>query len=104
MTSKMRNIPTEVDGIRFHSKKEASRYKDLKLLETAGEIENLRLQVPYILIPKQKGERECKYYADFVYEQDGQTIVEDAKGARMKEYIIKRKLMLFIHGIKVKET
>jgi len=71
---------------------------------------NLREQVKYVLIPTQRDsygnllEKECSYYADFVYERDGKTVVEDAKGIRTDDYIIKRKLMLFVHGIRIKEV
>ena len=100
------------------SKKEHNRAGELKLWQRAGIISNLREQVPYELIPAQyadagtdsKGrpvrvciEKSCKYVADFVYDMDGRTIVEDAKGYKTKEYIIKRKLMLFRHGIRIKE-
>lgn len=108
----------------FDSKKEAKRYQELLLLERAGEISNLQRQVKYVLIPAQKEpsnkvytrgknkgyckpgkvlERECSYVADFVYTEDGKTVVEDTKGFRTKEYIIKRKLMLYMHGIRIKE-
>ena len=111
----------EVDGIVFDSKKEAKRYQELKLLEIAGAITDLRMQVKYILIPEQrepdqigkrggvkKGmllERECSYLADFVYYYfaKGKTVIEDAKGYKTKEYIIKRKLMLYVHGIRIDE-
>ena len=103
------------------SKKEHNRANQLKLWQRAGVISNLREQVPFELIPAQyalcgtdpKGkpvrvcvERPCKYIADFVYtdNETGATIVEDAKGVRTKEYIIKRKLMLCIHGIRIKEV
>lgn len=102
----------------FHSRKELRRYQELLLLEKAGQIKNLRRQVKYILIPSQreivwkKGvpkqgkviERECSYVADFVYEENGQTVVEDSKGFRTHDYIIKRKLMLYVHGIRVLEN
>lgn len=110
----------EVDGIVFDSKKEAKRWSELLLLEKAGAIRNLRRQVKFVLIPAQKEpdttgkrggtikgkllERECTYIADFVYQEDGKTVVEDTKGFRTSEYRIKKKLMLFIHGIKIKET
>ena len=93
----------------FDSKKEFRRWQELKLLEVAKEITNLRRQVKFELIPSQKdengklAERECSYYADFVYEKDGKTIVEDTKGYLTKEYIIKRKLMRFVHGIAIRE-
>ena len=79
-------------------------------MQRAGIIHNLREQVKYVLIPTQRDnsgkllEKECSYYADFVYEKDGNTIVEDTKGVRTKEYIIKRKLMLWVHGIRVREV
>ena len=69
----------------------------------AGEIQGLRLQVPYELIPKQKGERA--HYADFVYMENGKQIVEDVKGYKGNPvWIIKRKLMLHVHGIKIREV
>lgn len=98
------NKKTTVDGVAFDSRKEANRYAELKLLERCKAIEELQLQVPFELIPKQPGERACVYKADFVYRENGQLVVEDAKGVRTKDYIIKRKLMLYLHGIKIKET
>ena len=93
----------------FDSKKEYERWRELKLMEISGVISDLKRQVSYELIPTQyEGEkcveRACTYKADFVYTQDGKTVVEDCKGYRTGEYRIKRKLMLFIHGIKVRET
>ncbi len=102
------NKKTVIDGIMFDSKKEAYRYRELSLMQKAGKIKDLRLQVRFELIPKQKGkyrnERKCEYIADFVYYQNGETVVEDTKGKRTPDYIIKRKLMLQVHGISVKET
>lgn len=100
---------TELDGITFDSKKEANRYAELRLLERSGAIHNLRRQVRYELIPAQKKdgktiERACHYIADFVYEENGKTVVEDVKGYRTKEYVLKRKLMLQVHGIEVREV
>jgi len=100
---------TELDGITFDSKKEANRYAELKLLERSGAIHNLQRQVRYELIPAQKKdgktiERACHYIADFVYEDSGKTVVEDVKGYRTKEYVLKRKLMLQVHGIEVREV
>lgn len=100
---------TELDGITFDSRKEAQRYAELKLLERSGAIHNLRRQVKYELIPAQKKdgktiERACHYIADFVYEENGKTVVEDVKGYRTKEYVLKRKLMLQVHGIEVREV
>ncbi len=103
--SKYGNIKTITsDGIQHDSIKEANRWCELKLLEKAGKIRLLQRQVKYHLIPKQEGEREVCYIADFVYQEDGKLVVEDVKGKRTKEYIIKRKLMLWIHGIKIRET
>ena len=100
-----------LDGINFDSKHEMQRYAQLKMLERAGEISDLRLQVKYQLIPRQENiagrvmERAVDYIADFVYkDKKGATVEEDAKGHRTKEYIIKRKLMLWVHGIQVKEV
>lgn len=104
-------VPT--DGRTYDSQSECKRAKELQLLERHGLVRNLREQVPYELIPAGVGEyrkeRPVIYKADFVYEvcqSDGtwKQVVEDTKGAKTKEYIIKRKLMLFIHGISVKET
>lgn len=104
---KYRNHKTLAFGIEFDSQKEANRYVDLVVLQGAGKIHNLKLQVPFELIPKQDGERAVKYIADFVYEQDGHTVVEDVKSPatrKDKAYILKRKLMLFRHGIKIVEV
>lgn len=105
---KYRNKKTEIDGILFDSKKEAARYAELKLLEKAGEIKDLELQPKFELMPKQKGkyrnERNCVYIADFSYFENGEKIVEDVKGKKTRDYIIKRKLMLEKYGISVKET
>lgn len=122
------------DGITFDSQKEYKRFCELSSLEREGKITNLQRQVKFVLIPAQyepdiigkrggrkKGkliERECSYIADFVYEKriyrpDAfeevystrlKTVVEDVKGVRTKDYIIKRKLMLHIHGIRIKEV
>ncbi len=102
--NKYRNKRVVVDGISFDSKKEAARYKELRMLERAGIISGLQLQVPFELIPKQNGERACTYKADFVYEQNGKKVVEDTKGMKTDVYKIKRKLMLYRYGIKIKET
>lgn len=122
MRSKYGSRKTVVDGISFDSKKEASRYRELLLLERAGKIGNLRRQVKYVLIPAQyenpdsptksgRGkclERECSYVADFVYdvpmEPEPVEIVEDTKGFRTEAYKIKRKMMLFMHGIRIREV
>ena len=107
------------DGMTFDSLKEYRRFCELLLLQKAGAITELRRQVEYELIPAQrepdtvgvrggvkKGktiELAVKYVADFVYKENGKEIVEDTKGFKTKDYIIKRKLMLWVHGIRIKE-
>ena len=118
--SKYNAKKVEYNGMTFDSKRELKRYKELELLQESGEITNLQRQVKYVLIPTQrepdiigkrggvkKGkviEHECSYTADFVYEEDGETIVEDSKGFKTKDYSIKRKLMLYVYGIKIQEV
>lgn len=123
--NKYRNKKIIVDGEVFDSNREYRRWCELKLLEKAGKISGLERQVKFALIPaqheftgeyykrgKHKGEpkpgklleREVSYIADFVYFTDVEQVVEDCKGIRTKEYILKRKLMLWRHGIRVKET
>lgn len=109
MRMKYGNKKTTVDGIEFDSVKEAQRWSELKLLERAGVIFNLQRQVPFVLIPKQVRdgktvERPVVYKADFVYTENGQEVVEDTKGMKTKDYIIKRKLMLWEFGIEIKEV
>lgn len=98
------NHKVTVGGITYHSKKEAARHADLKLMEAAKEISGLRHQVRYELTIR--GQRICAYIADFVYIKKGEEreTVEDSKGYRTKDYVIKRKLMKAIHGIEVFET
>lgn len=112
----MKNFPSKygsqkitVDGIEFDSRKEAHRYSELRLMERGGLIQDLQRQVKFELIPSQRYdgkvvERPCNYVADFVYQENGQTIVEDTKGFRTKDYIIKRKLMLYLCGIRIREV
>ena len=103
--SKYGNTKIRVDGRLFDSMAEAARWQELQLLERAGEITELERQVEYELIPKQKGERAVKYIADFRYvDNDGKTVVEDTKGVRTPVYILKRKLMLRVHGIRIREA
>ncbi len=90
--NKYGNKKTVIDGITFDSKKEANRYCELKILLRAGQITDLKLQVPFELCPASKGERGIKYIADFVYTEKGKKVVEDVKGKRTDVYIIKRKL------------
>lgn len=101
--NKYRNKPVTIDGIRFASQREGKRYVELKILERAGEIQCLTLQRPYKL--EVNGLHVCKYVADFVYVgSSGEIVVEDVKGVRTKEYIIKRALMKACLGIDVKEV
>ena len=115
---------TTSDGITHDSSKEAQRWCELKLLQRAGEISNLQRQVEFELIPNQYEsqprfsktgallkdkvtlvERKCSYLADFVYtDKNGATIVEDTKSVatQTKDFRIKKKLMLYVHGIKIK--
>ena len=111
--AKYRNTKVFVDGHTFDSKKEAKRYYELRLLEKAGEIKDLRLQVKYVLIPSQRVdgkllERECSYKADYVYvDKNNNLHVEDVKGYRKGGayalFKVKKKLMLYVHGIIVEE-
>lgn len=104
----------------FDSAKEYRRFCELKLLQRGKRIHGLQRQVKFVLIPTQREpdeigvrggvkpgkviEKECAYIADFVYVNDkGETVVEDTKGFRTTEYIIKRKLMLYVHGIRIQE-
>lgn len=116
------------DGITFDSIREFRRFQELSLLERAGAIHDLQRQVKFELIPAQyeeiqtgelykrgdrKGQPKMKrvcieesvnYIADFVYTENGVKVVEDAKGVKTKDYIIKRKLMMWVHKIKIKEV
>lgn len=104
---------------KYASQREAKRAQELKLLEKAGEITDLKEQVPFMLIPAQFDEgrkcveRSCKYVADYTYrrrvtprdpESPSVFVVEDAKGYRDPVYRIKRKLMLQVHGIRIREV
>lgn len=114
-----------VDGITFDSKKEAKRYSELRLLEKAGQITNLQRQFKFELIPTQREEstevykagpqkglpkpgavieKPTFYIADFVYMENGKKVVEDAKGYKTPEYKIKKKLLLWVHGIRIRES
>lgn len=109
--TKYGNRKTEFDGITFDSMKEANRYAELRLLEKAGEISDLELQSPFLLQPgfahKGKKYQSIKYVADFVYlDKDGTRVVEDVKSPatrKDKVYQIKKKMMLYVHGIEIKE-
>ncbi len=95
-------VRTEVDGIKFHSKKEAARYLELKELQVSSAISDLRLQVPYKIIVN--GALICRYIADFVYLQEGKEVVEDVKGRLTDVYKLKKKLMKACLGIDIYET
>lgn len=119
MKRKYLSRKAKVDGITFDSIKEAHRYVYLKKRQELGLISDLKLQVKFELIPIQrepstltkrgkekKGktiELPVTYIADFVYMENGNMVVEDTKGFKTKDYIIKRKLMLYVHGIRIKE-
>ena len=118
---KYKNRKVNIDGVEFDSMKEYWRFAELKQMQAEGKITDLERQVKYILLPAQrepdtigkrggvkKGkllEREVACYADFVYRlaDTGTLIVEDTKGMRTTEYIIKRKMMLYFHKIRIKE-
>ena len=129
MRTKMGNTKLTVGGEIFDSKREYRRWCELKIMEKAGKIQDLQRQVVYELIPRQSemyprygkngkrlkdGERvlelPVRYIADFQYVQDGKTIVEDVKGYRnpnsavYAKFVIKRKLMRWLHGIEVREV
>jgi hypothetical protein len=95
---------TAPDGQRFDSVKEYHRWGCLRLLERAGVIKDLKRQVKFELIPRIGNERACNYIADFTYMENGELVVEDVKGVRTDAYKIKKKLMLWVHGIRIKET
>lgn len=100
--SKYHARPKTVDGIWFHSTKEANRYQELMLLSKAGQITSLEFQPKYDLIVN--GLKICTYVADFRYKEFGQVVVEDVKGVRTPVYRLKAKLMLACHGIEILET
>lgn len=105
---KYNNKKTVVDGIKFDSKRESDRYTELKLLERAGKISDLVLQPKFELIPKYeingRKVRKMEYVADFQYTENGKIIVEDAKGFKTKDYLIKKKLFEFKYGIEITEV
>lgn len=89
----------------FDSQAELRRWQELKLLEKAGKISDLKRQVRYDLIPKmRRGQRPIYYVADFVYQEDGKERVEDRKGFRNRVYMLKWRLMEWVHGIEVVES
>ena len=103
MTRKYHNQPTEVDGVRFDSKREAQTWGMLGLLQKAGQVSDLRRQVSYPLTCN--GQVVAHYIADFVYfdVKLGQEVVADAKGVRTQVYLLKKRMMRACHGIDIQE-
>lgn len=120
MTNKYGARKCTYNGEVYDSKKEMRRHQELLILEKAGKIRQLRRQVKYVLIPSQREviwkngvlkpgkviEREAAYTADFVYfdNESKEVVVEDVKGVKTKDYILRRKMMLHFHGIRIKEV
>lgn len=120
--SKYGNKKAKANGRVFDSRTERGRYYTLQTLEKAGEISDLRLQVPFEIIPaiyetvevqlktktkqvQKLVQRAAHYVADFVYkDKDGNEVVEDAKGFRTPEYLLKKKMMRSFLGITIKEV
>lgn len=106
--SKYHNQKTKVMGREFDSRHEAERYMQLRSMEQNGIISDLRCQVPYELVRSQrvcgKMIRASYYIADFVYNRDGEDVVEDAKGVKTAVYQLKKKLMAVNYGILVQEV
>ncbi|PWT80199.1 MAG: hypothetical protein C5B44_05670 [Acidobacteria bacterium] len=89
----------------YHSKKEADRAAELHAMAKIGVITDLKEQVSFELVPKQDGERAVKYIADFQYTlPDGRVVTEDVKGFRTPVYVLKRKLLRYVHGITIREV
>lgn len=105
-TSKYHNIKAEYEGKKFDSKKERDRYIELLLLEKAGEISELKMQVPFVLVDRSKHGREIKYIADFTYIENGILVVEDAKSpaTRTPLYRLKKRLLAEKYDIEIKEV
>ena len=108
---KYNNQPTERNGIKFDSRKEANRYEELMFLRQAGEIDNLKLQPQFTLqesymTPEGERVRAIRYVADFSYTQGSQMVVEDvkSKATATAQYKMKKKLMQERFGISVKEV
>jgi len=93
---------TVVDGITFDSQAEATRYGVLKVIQSAGLITDLRLQVPYQITVN--GKKVCRYVADFVYIENGKEVVEDVKGMKTPVYNLKKKLMEAVFGVVIFES
>ena len=108
MRSKYNAKPTVVDDIRFASMAEARRYGELKLLERAGKISNLKLQPKYPLVFLAGPGREIvnvgTYVADFWYEGPQGSVIEDVKGVRTPLYRLKKKMVEAIYGVTITEV
>ena len=107
--SKYNSTKIVYDGLKFDSKKEYLRFLDLRMLEKWRVISGLQRQVKHTLIPAQRDEngkyiRPVIYVSDFEYIESGKKVVEDVKGFKTKEYIIKKKLLLFNEGITIREV
>ena len=109
--AKYGNQKTEVDGVTYDSKKEAKRAEELEYMQKWGDIKNLERQKRFVLQPSfvfnGKKIREIAYVADFVYEKDGELIVEDVKSEITKKqpiYKLKKKMMMYVHKIEIKEV
>ena len=102
--SKYHAKKTKVGELTFDSKHEADRWFALRLLERGGCIKNLERQVRIEIVPKSEHGRALYYVADFVYEENGKTIVEDAKGVRTDVYRLKKRLVAERYGIVIRET
>lgn len=107
--NKYHNKKVIIDGIKFDSEKEGNYYLKLKMLEKAGKIRDLKLQVPFVLLETFKVDdrtyRKTKYIADFTYFDDKDKLhVVDVKGFRTKEYELKKKLMVWKYGIEIEEV
>lgn len=103
--SKYHNEKMQYDGRTFDSKWEMERYCELKLLEKAGRIKDLKCQERFVLIEKSTEHRETAYVADFTYYENGKLVVEDCKSkiTKTSTYQIKKKLMFERYGIKIRE-
>ena len=110
--SKYNSRKTVIDDITFDSKKEAKRYVELKKKQDEGKITDLRLQVPFELVPsftieidgKKRKRRNIRYIADFTYYENGQKVVEDVKGRKTEIYKLKKKLFEYKFKTTIKET
>jgi hypothetical protein len=101
--SKYGNQPIMVDNVLFDSKREAMRYLELKILQQAGVIEDLKLQHKFEIVPKSSHGSALYYIADFVYQDNGRLVVEDSKGVRTPLYKLKKRLVAERYGIQIIE-